>query len=98
MRKLSYSLTLILIVVLVGCNLPGAQSTPSSPGAAFTAAADTVAAELTQVVPLASPTPESPTNTPTPFYTNTPIPTNTPTFTATKTPIPCNLASFISDA
>jgi hypothetical protein len=97
MRKFSYSLAVLLIVALVGCNLPGAQTTPASPGAAFTAAANTVAAELTQVVPVASPTPDQPTNTPTPFYTNTPVPTNTPAFTATNTPIPCNLASFISD-
>ena len=97
MKKLSYGLTLILIIGLVGCNLPIAQPTPSSPGAAFTQAAQTVAAELTRVSSLASPTPNAPTNTATPFHTDTPAPTNTPVFTPTKTPIPCNLASFMTD-
>jgi hypothetical protein len=98
MRKwFYYGLTLILISVLAGCNLPGGQPTPASPDAAFTQAAETVAAELTQVSSPASPTPTEPANTPTPLSTNTPAPTNTPVFTATNTPIPCNLASFVTD-
>ena len=103
MKKLSYGLILILISFLVGCNLPSAQVTPASPGAAFTQAAETVAAELTRVALIASATPKIPTNTPvptntyTPTLTETPAPTNTPVFTPTNTPIPCNLASFITD-
>ena len=97
MKKISVGLPLILILVLVGCNLPGAPSTPTAPGAAFTQAAETVAAELTRVSLLASPTPNAPTNTATPINTNTPLPTNTPVFTPTNTPIPCNLASFVTD-
>ena len=97
MKKLYLSLTLIMIIVLVGCNLPGAQSTPTAPGEVFTQAAETVAAELTQVSSLASATPSEPTNTATPIYTNTPSPSNTPAFTPTNTPIPCNLESFKSD-
>jgi hypothetical protein len=97
MRKWSYGLILLLIIVLVGCNLPVAQSTPSSPSEAFTQAAQTVAAELTQVSNLVSPTPNGPTNTPVPISTNTPLPTDTPAFTLTNTPIPCNLASFVTD-
>lgn len=97
MRKLLYCLIMVLIVALVGCNLPNGQSTPNSPGEAFTQAADTVAAELTKVSSLASPTPIEPTNTAAPILTNTPLPTNTPAFTPTNTPIPCNLASFVTD-
>jgi len=97
MKKLSYGLCFILVIVLVGCNLPGKQPTPSSPGAAFTQAAQTVAAELTRVSSQASPTPNAPTNTYTPANTNTPASTNTPVFTPTNTPIPCNLASFVTD-
>jgi hypothetical protein len=97
MKKMSYGLTLILISVLVGCNLPGRQLTPTSPDAAFTQAAETVAAELTQVSSQASPTPNEPTNTSTPISTNTPVPTDTPALTSTNTPIPCNLASFVTD-
>ena len=97
MKKLSYGLCFILVIVLVGCNLPGKQPTTSSPGAAFTQAAQTVAAELTRVSSQASPTPNAPTNTYTPANTNTPASTNTPVFTPTNTPIPCNLASFVTD-
>ena len=67
MKKSSYVFGLLLIVVLVGCNLPiTRQTTPSSPEAAFTQAAQTVAAELTRVALLASPTSSIPTNTPIP--------------------------------
>jgi hypothetical protein len=97
MKNFFYGLTLFLIIVLVGCNLPTAQSTPSSPSAAFTQAAQTVAAELTRVSSLASPTPSAPTTTAIPAYTNTPASTDTPVFTPTNTPIPCNLASFVAD-
>ncbi len=89
MKKSSYVIPLILVIVLVGCNLPGAVGQDTqSPDAAFTQAAQTVAAELTRVALLASPIPVIPTST------NTPIPPNTPVSTATNTPIPCNLATF----
>jgi Ig-like domain from next to BRCA1 gene len=97
MRKLYLYLIMILLIALVGCNLPGAQLTPTSPGQAFTQAAETVEAELTQVSSQASPTPMVPTDTATPINTNTAVPTNTPAFTPTNTPIPCNLASFVTD-
>jgi hypothetical protein len=45
MKKWLYAFALILMLILVGCNLPaGGQATPSSPEAAFTQAAETVAA------------------------------------------------------
>lgn len=104
MRKLACGFTLFLVTcILVGCNLPGGQLSPNSPNAAFTQAAETVAAELTQVSSQSSPTPVEPTATATPNPTNSPYPTATPYFTPTKaatatnTPIPCNLASFVTD-
>jgi len=99
MKKLSYVITLILVIVLVGCNLPSmvGQGTvgqeTQSPDAVFTQAAQTVAAELTRVSLLASPTS---TVTFEPTATLTPSPTNTTVFTPTNTPIPCNLANYDS--
>jgi len=97
MKKMSLGFVLFFIIVLVSCNLPSAQPTPSSPGAAFTQAAQTVAAELTQVYSQSSPTPNAPTYTATSVYTDIPFSTDTPVFTPTNTPIPCNLASFVTD-
>jgi Ig-like domain from next to BRCA1 gene len=97
MKILSFGITLTLFSALVGCNLPGGQVTPSSPDAVYTQAAETVAAELTRVALLASPTPNIPTNTLIPTSTSTLAPTNTPVFTSTNTPIPCNLGSFVTD-
>ncbi len=72
MNKSSYVIPLILVIVLVGCNLPGAVGQDTqSPDAAFTQAAQTVAAELTRVALLASPIPSA---------TNTPIPCNLAVF------------------
>lgn len=97
MKKISYSLTLLLIILLVSCSLPGGQAvTPISPDAAYTQAAETVSAELTRVALQASPTPNIPTNTPIPTATNTPVATNTPIPTATNTPIPCLLVGYNS--
>jgi len=98
MKKYAYVIPLILILVLAGCNLPasGGQET-QAPDAIFTQAAQTVAAELTRVALLASPTsniPVEPTATFTPSPTETPSPTNTTAFTPTNTPIPCNLATW----
>ncbi|HEY5268747.1 MAG TPA: NBR1-Ig-like domain-containing protein [Anaerolineales bacterium] len=89
----------LLALLVTACNLPGNGSTATqeSPDAIFTQAAQTVAAELTRVALLASPTssvPIVPTSTFTPFPTNTPLPTNTAVNTPTKTPIPCNLATW----
>lgn len=92
MKKLPCILLSILVIVLVGCNLRtvGGQET-QQPEAIFTQAAQTVAAELTRVALLPSPT----TNVPiVPTSTFTPIPTNTTVYTPTNTPIPCNLATF----
>ena len=89
MKKWRYVTTLLLVIVLVGCNVPlmGGQET-LSPEAVFTQAAQTVAAELTRVAGNASPTSEVPTST------FTPSPTITTTYTPSNTPIPCNLATW----
>jgi hypothetical protein len=100
-NKWPYALVVLLVAALVGCNLPtgGPTSTQSSPGAESTHAAETVAAELTRISLLASPTPNIPTIeiTSTPSLTPTPAPTNTPISTATFTAVPCNLAFFVTD-
>jgi hypothetical protein len=91
MKNIRYVLVIVYILVLGGCNLPkaGVQET-QSPDAVFTQAAQTVAAELTRVSSLVTPTSNIPTSTFTPSPTNTPIPS------PTKTPIPCNLATWDS--
>jgi hypothetical protein len=97
MKKFSFILAFILIVVLVACNLRSTvQPTPSSPEAAYTQAAQTVAAELTKIALDASPTSEIPTITPIPTNTFTPLSTNTPVSTATQTPLPCLMVGFKS--
>lgn len=96
-KKIIISIFALLISALA-CNLPGGApvATPTSeagPDAAFTMAAQTVEAELTQIA-LAQPTPappELPSSTPEPAATLTPV--SSPTIT----PIPCNLASFVAD-
>jgi hypothetical protein len=94
MKKPPYGIALILIIFLAGCNLPSEQAIPTSPEAAFTQAAETVAAELTRVSLLASPTPIVPTNTLIPTSTSTPVATNTLIATRTNTPIPCLMVGY----
>ena len=91
-RKIQSAL-LVLMLAAVACGLPSTTPT-ESPDAIFTAAAETVAARLTQAA-LQSPVPQ---NTPLP-PTFTPIPpTNTlPPAAATNTPQPCNVATFVAD-
>ncbi len=95
MKKSSLVFAGLMILVLVACNLPSpVQPTASSPDAAFTQAAQTVAAELTSIALDASPTPNIPSDTPLPTNTFTPAPTNTPIVTATNTPLPCLMVGF----
>jgi hypothetical protein len=86
-------ISLIILALAAACSLPGnvSPSTQIPPEAVFTQAAQTVAAELTRVANLASPTNPAPS---VPTSTNTPIPTNTLINTPTNTPIPCNLATW----
>lgn len=93
---------LIVALVLSACNLPSAQPTEQvNPNAVFTAAAETVVAELTKSAP------QNPTSPPAtvPPSTNTPeAPTNTPqpaAATATTAPaapvVLCDAGLFVTD-
>ncbi len=90
MKKFHSALIVLIIVFLMGCNLPQENPTQSSSGAE-TQAALTVNAELTLIASQATSTPVAPPSTP------TPIPTNTYQLTSTNTPPPCNKAMFVTD-
>ena len=97
--KKSIFVFVLLALVVSACSIPiyVNPTTPPSPEMVFTQAAQTVAAELTRVGQIATPTsplPDVPTATSTPIVTNTPLPTNSPVGTPTNTPIPCNLATW----
>jgi hypothetical protein len=91
MKKIQIAAVLILILILSACNLPESSNPTQASGAAYTQAAQTVQAELTQVAGLASATPNIPP------ATLTPVPSNTPVPSATVSPLPCNAAVFITD-
>jgi len=86
--KVEYCLGMMLVVavVLSGCDLLRTPPAPTPiPDAAYTAAAQTIIAQLTQIAP-----PETPTPPPTlaPSLTNTLLPTDTQTTTPTNTLTP----------
>ncbi len=100
-RIARFSAALVLLM-LTACNLPAGNATPTvDPGVIFTAAAQTVEAQLTQSAalnpPTATATLPAPTDTPL-AVTDTPLPTSvvppTPTYTPTT---PCDRAKFIAD-
>lgn len=100
MRKsLSTSLLGILIAVLVlsGCNMPSA-STPTEvvpPDAVFTAAAETIAAQLSPTAPIVV-EPEQPiATTQVPLLESSPTPQQTSTSTPTEAPTPTEMAQVI---
>ena len=94
-RSLSV-ITIIILLATVGCNFP--RPTPTQdPSVAYTVAAQTIAAQLTQsALTLAAPPPTaivvSPSNTPVPPPTFAPLPTAV--FTATQE---CDRAQFVTD-
>ncbi len=108
---LSFLSALVLIsIALSACNLPaGTTPSPNNPNLIYTAAAQTVAAQLTQsagskpatptsqaVQPTAT-QPAAPTDTQ-PAPTEPPAPTKTPVPpTATRVPTPCDRAEFVKD-
>jgi hypothetical protein len=103
-RRLSLWLFFSIILTLSACNLPRNQaSTETSPNAVFTAAAQTVEAQLTQNALLAPATPVPPSPLPAatiaqtalPSETTLPLPQDTPAGTLV-TPI-CDAAQFITD-
>jgi hypothetical protein len=99
MKRLTLAITVLLLTALA-CNLPNTQD--QVPDAAFTAAAQTLAVELTSAAKTQAP-PAGQTSAPgtsTATVTNTPSPTATTTSlppTITATTIPCNAAQFIQD-
>jgi hypothetical protein len=90
-RTVLLILALLFLTGLAACNLPGMTAPPTpfpssqESYAQYTAAAETIVAQLTQVSNPASPTPLPPSMTPTAADTSTPIP---PLETATDTPPP----------
>jgi hypothetical protein len=97
MKRLSFAITSLLLAALA-CNLPGAQNQGTD--AAFTAAAETVAVELTAAAQTQAAGGATVTSTPGGLTTSTATVTTAPSATpqpATATPQPCNLASFVSD-
>lgn len=85
-----------LLLALAACNLPSGSPDTESSDAILTAAAETVAANLTEAAVLNPPTiPVLVTNTPLSTSTQPAPATNQPA-TSTTTPI-CDLASFVKD-
>jgi hypothetical protein len=101
----SFSGMMVVLLLLAACNLPSAGTpAPDSPSLLYTAAAETVSAQLTQAPPAtqAAGLPTAtlgvvvPTNTLAPSPTLQPTNTQVPP-TATQIPVPCDRASFVSD-
>src|SRR5687768_151168 len=84
-----------IILILSACNLPSNAPVTEEPNAVFTAAAQTVQAQLTQSVPFSTPT------LPLAFATSTlsaPTPTRViPSSTVAVPASTCDLARFIKD-
>lgn len=105
--------SVIMLITLVGCNLPVSGGSEGGPGAFYTQAAQTIVAQLTYSVietyvaqqtqeAIATSTPEAtatPTQEPaTATPTIQPTSTNTPLPpTSTPIPTPCNAIQFIAD-
>jgi hypothetical protein len=99
---------LVLVLAALACNMPRRDTTPSPSGAdaIYTAAAETVEAQLTSVSqpPVTPPgtTAMAPTATSIAQFTpsaTSQVPTSAPPATAgpTATPVPCNLVKFVQD-
>lgn len=102
MEKKFHLIGVSILLALTACNLPSGNVAPTvDPGIIFTAAAQTVEAQLTQSASLVSPTataiPPLPTDTP-PAIAETPTATAAIPPTPTSTPTtPCDRAKFIAD-
>ena len=86
----------VVLLVLSACNLPSSAPATEEPDAVFTAAALTVQAQLTQSVPLNTPTlpPALPTNTAVASFPTLSLPTATSAVPPTAA---CDLAQFVKD-
>lgn len=107
----SFLVAMLAISMLSACNMPGrSQPTDRPAGIIYTAAAETLAAQFTQVsqpqatlpaatqiaLTAAALTPLPGQNTPTPTATTGAAVTNTPS-PATATAVPCDAVKFVSD-
>ena len=99
------SLLALALLLLTACNLPSQRTpTPDNPSLLYTAAAQTVSAQLNvtpaatqEVFPTATLAPDQPTQTSAPPSATLP-PTNTSVPpTATNIPVPCDRATFMTD-
>ena len=102
-KRLSTAVTALILAALA-CNLPGNTSQqPTSPEAAFTAAAQTVTARLTGVPQTQAASQPGTTDTPQPGATDTSLPaaSATPTLAPpTPAPVatqPCDQMAFVAD-
>ncbi len=106
-RKLTVLFSLLLLVILA-CNMPGNDPTPTpNSGALYTVAALTLEAQMTQnaidnpqmtqpgIQPSATSQPSAATNTP--QFTQTPQPTNTVAPSLTPSEVPCDHLEFVDD-
>ena len=87
-KKNARTLTLqvVITIFVAGCSLPGIASQPTDPGPAYTQAAETIIAGLTQAAPtLPAITPTMPFALPTEAAMPTDTPTPSPTVTSTPT-------------
>ncbi len=99
------SMMIVTVLVLSACNLPAAEPTEqANPNAVFTAAAETVVAQLTQSALLnptsAPPTVAPPTNTSAPAAAATNTPQSLPVATSQPVAAPttgCDAAQFVTD-
>jgi len=103
-KFVTFALVFLTVTLLAACNLTSRTSpTPGDPSLLYTAAAQTVSAQLTlpastqvAVVPSATLPVLLPSATPLP--SQTPLPSSTPVPpSATPIPIPCDRASFVED-
>lgn len=90
------SILIVIILILAACNLPSNAPATEEPNAVFTAAAQTVQAQLTPSLSFSTPTlpPAAPTNTAVSSFPTLALPTSTSAIPATAT---CDLARFIRD-
>lgn len=90
------SFLIVILLILSACNLPSNAPATEEPNAVFTAAAQTVQAQLTQSVPFSTPTlpPAAPTNTPVSSFPTLALPTSTVAIPATPV---CDQALFVRD-
>jgi hypothetical protein len=95
MRKSVLSLSLLILLVMVACNLPLIGTSSQGGGLVATSVAKTVAALNPQRPLIPTQPPQLPTLAPLPTQTGVPLPTAV--LPPTATPLPCNWALPVSE-